>query len=71
MASSTARDLSAVEMERLEVLGSQASLSLQNALLHGELERLSVTDRLTDLYNHGYLHQRLEQELERSASGSM
>jgi diguanylate cyclase (GGDEF)-like protein len=26
-----------------------------------------VTDRLTDLYNHGYLHQRLDEELERAA----
>jgi diguanylate cyclase (GGDEF)-like protein len=66
MASSTLRDLSAVEMERLEVLGSQASLSLQNALLHQELERLSVTDRLTELYNHGYFKQRLDEEFQRS-----
>jgi diguanylate cyclase (GGDEF)-like protein len=66
MASTGRRDLSAVEMERLEVLGSQASLALQNALLHEELERLSVTDRLTDLYNHGYFKQRLEEEFQRS-----
>ncbi len=66
MAASSPRELSAVEMERLEVLGSQASLSLQNALLHEELERLSVTDRLTELYNHGYFKQRLEEEFQRS-----
>ena len=66
MASSTPRELSVVEMERLEVLGSQASLALQNALLHEELERLSVTDRLTELYNHGYFKQRLDEEFQRS-----
>jgi diguanylate cyclase (GGDEF)-like protein len=66
MASSTPRELSAPEMERLQVLGNQSSLSLQNALLHGELERLSVTDRLTELYNHGYFRQRLEEEFQRS-----
>jgi diguanylate cyclase (GGDEF)-like protein len=28
---------------------------------------LSVTDRLTQLYNHGYFHQRLEEEFNRSS----
>ena len=65
-ASANRRELSAAEMERLTVLGNQSSLSLQNALLHGELERLSVTDRLTELYNHGYFQQRLDEELKRS-----
>ena len=67
MASSTHRELSGPEMERLQVLGNQSSLSLQNALLHGELERLSVTDRLTELYNHGHFQQRLEEEFKRSS----
>ena len=67
MASATHRELGTAEMERLSVLGNQSSLSLQNALLHGELQRLSVTDRLTDLYNHGYFQQRLEEEFKRSA----
>ena len=67
VASAHRRELSSVEMERLAVLGHQSSLSLQNALLHGELERLSVTDRLTELYNHGYFQQRLEEEFKRSA----
>jgi diguanylate cyclase (GGDEF)-like protein len=66
MASATQRELSHAEMERLVVLGNQSSLSLQNALLHGELERLSVTDRLTELHNHGYFQQRLEEEFKRS-----
>jgi diguanylate cyclase (GGDEF)-like protein len=66
IASATPRELSSVEMERLGVLGNQSSLCLQNALLHGELERLSVTDRLTELYNHGYFLQRLEEEINRS-----
>jgi len=66
MASSTGRELSVAEVERLQVIGNQSSLSLQNALLHGELERLSVTDRLTELYNHGYFQQRLEEEINRA-----
>jgi diguanylate cyclase (GGDEF)-like protein len=67
VASSTLRALSPAEQDRLQVIASQSSLALQNAILHEELERLSVTDRLTDLYNHGYLHQRLDEELERAA----
>jgi diguanylate cyclase (GGDEF)-like protein len=66
VASSTYRELFPAEMERLQVIGNQSSLSLQNALLHGELERLSVTDRLTELYNHGYFQQRLEEEIGRA-----
>ena len=66
IASSAVRDLTDAERDRLHVIANQASLALQNALLHEELERLSVTDRLTELYNHGYLHQRLDEELERA-----
>ncbi len=66
MASATRRELTPAEFERLQVLGNQSSLSLQNALLHGELERLSVTDRLTEMYNHGHFRQRLEEEFKRS-----
>jgi diguanylate cyclase (GGDEF)-like protein len=66
IASATYREMTPAEMERLQVIGNQSSLSLQNALLHGELERLSVTDRLTELYNHGYFKQRLEEEVGRA-----
>ncbi len=60
------RTLGVPEVERLRVMADQSALSLQNALLHAELEQLSVTDRLTELFNHGYLTQRLEQELKRA-----
>jgi diguanylate cyclase (GGDEF)-like protein len=60
-------ELDPAQVDRLRVIASQASLALHNALLHEELERLSVTDRLTELYNHGYFQQRLEEELERAS----
>lgn len=66
IASSNYRELMPSEMERLQVIGNQASLALQNSLLHEELERLSVTDRLTELYNHGYFQERLEEEIGRA-----
>ena len=67
VASAAYRELAPMEMERLQVIANQSSLALQNALLHEELERLSVTDRLTELYNHGYFQQRLEEELGRAS----
>jgi diguanylate cyclase (GGDEF)-like protein len=67
IASSTYREMTPPEMERLQVIANQSSLALQNALLHEELERLSVTDRLTELYNHGYFQQRLDEELGRAS----
>lgn len=60
------REFTPAEMDRLQVIGNQSSLALQNALLHEELERLSVTDRLTELYNHGYFMQHLEEEIGRA-----
>ncbi|PKQ29877.1 MAG: hypothetical protein CVT60_03065 [Actinobacteria bacterium HGW-Actinobacteria-10] len=66
VASANYRELTPAELERLTVIGNQSSLSLQNALLHGELERLSVTDRLTELNNHGYFKQRLDEEFGRA-----
>ncbi len=66
LASTERREFTDAELERLAVLGHQSSLSLENALLHSELERLSVTDRLTDLYNHGHLKQRLDEEFKRA-----
>ena len=64
--SANPREFTTAEMERLQVIGNQSSLALQNALLHEELERLSVTDRLTELYNHGYFMQHLEEEIGRA-----
>jgi diguanylate cyclase (GGDEF)-like protein len=66
VASPRRRVLTGAELERLQAIADQAALALQNALLHQELETLSVTDRLTELYNHGFFHQRLVQELTRS-----
>jgi len=63
--SSIYREMSEAELSRFESICNMGSLALQNALFHAELERLSVTDRLTQLYNHGYFHQRLEEEMSR------
>lgn len=60
-------ELDAGRLERLAVLADESSLALQNAQLQAELQRLSVTDRLTELYNHGHFKQRLDEEFKRAA----
>lgn len=66
IAASNRREFSEQELSRIEAICNMSSLALQNALFREELERLSVTDRLTDLYNHGYFQQRLEEEIARA-----
>ncbi len=66
IASTIHRSLTEEEIDRLSTISNMASLALQNALFNQELEKLSITDRLTELYNHGYFQQRLEEELHRA-----
>ncbi|MBI5232114.1 MAG: GGDEF domain-containing protein [Coriobacteriales bacterium] len=60
------RVFDSAELDRLRGMADQAALAVQNAILHGELERLSVTDRLTGLFNRGYFEQRLDGEVSRA-----
>lgn len=55
-----------LELERFMSVGGMAGLSLQNVLLHEEIEKRSITDQLTGLYNHRFFQQVLEQEFLRA-----
>jgi diguanylate cyclase (GGDEF)-like protein len=57
--------LSSYQIELLEVLGNQASVSIANARFHAEIERLAVTDGLTSLFNHRHFQERLADEFNR------
>jgi diguanylate cyclase (GGDEF)-like protein len=46
--------------------GELAALAIDNANTRSRLETQVVTDPLTELYNHGYFHQRLREELQRA-----
>ncbi|MGD1075713.1 MAG: sensor domain-containing diguanylate cyclase, partial [Thermodesulfovibrionales bacterium] len=59
------RALNSYQLELLEVLGNQASLSLANAKFHHELERMAITDGLTGLYNHRHFQEKLSSEFRR------
>lgn len=52
------------DMELLENLGQQAALALDNAYHHDQVEKQARLDSLTQVYNHGYFLQLLEQEAE-------
>jgi len=49
----------------LEVLCNQASISIANAKLHAEIEKLATTDGLTGLYNHRRFQENLAEEFKR------
>ena len=49
----------------LEVLCNQASISIANAKLHAEIEKLATTDGLTGLYNHRRFQEMLSEEFKR------
>ncbi len=54
------------ELELLQILASQAAAALANADLYRRLEQQAITDGLTGLYNHRYVHERLNQEIARA-----
>ena len=49
----------------LSILCSQASMAMENALIHQKIGQLAITDGLTDLYNHRYFQESLSQEISR------
>ncbi len=55
-----------LDLDRFASVASMASLSLQNVLLHEEIEKRAITDQLTGLYNHRYFQQALDQEFVRA-----
>jgi diguanylate cyclase (GGDEF)-like protein len=52
--------------DALRTLAGQASIAVENVLLHQEAQRLSTTDALTGAWNFRYLSMSLAREIERS-----
>jgi diguanylate cyclase (GGDEF)-like protein len=53
------------DVRLLSTLGAQAAVSIHQAQLFAESQRMAVTDGLTGLYNHRYFHERLRGEMAR------
>ena len=60
------RQFSENDLETIRAFASQASVAIENVLLHQEAQRLSLTDPLTGLWNYRYLTIALSHEIERA-----
>ncbi len=49
----------------LTALAGYATIAIENARLFEQTKRLAITDGLTELYNHRYLHEAMERTLDR------
>ncbi len=63
---SNERQFSAHDLETIRAFASQASVAIDNVLLHQEAQRLSLTDPMTGLWNYRYLTIGLGHEIERA-----
>ena len=60
------RTFSEEQLSVIETVATQLALGVRNARLYGRARERANEDSLTGLFNHRYLHGRLEQELLRS-----
>ena len=54
------------DLDTLASFAAQASVAIENVLLHEEAERLSITDSLTGIFNRRYLELTMRREIERA-----
>ncbi|MEW5767599.1 MAG: diguanylate cyclase [bacterium] len=62
----TANAFSGEDIKNLNTVAMHSVVAIENALLHKKVEKLSVTDELTDLYNYRHFQERLQEELVRA-----
>lgn len=60
------RALDPDELNTIRLLSGQAGIAVENARLYEKTERLSRTDGLTQLYNHRFFQERIQEEFKRS-----
>src|SRR5450432_2797159 len=60
------RSFTVADLDAVLAFASQASVAIDNVLLHQEAQRLSLTDPLTGLWNYRYLTLGLGHEIERA-----
>lgn len=53
------------DLHILTALAGYATIAIENARLFEQTKRLAITDGLTELYNHRYLHEAMDRSLER------
>ncbi|MGB8652137.1 MAG: diguanylate cyclase, partial [Mycobacteriales bacterium] len=55
------------DLATIRTFASQATVAIDNVLLHEEAQRLSITDGLTGLWNYRYFTMTVSKEIERAA----
>jgi diguanylate cyclase (GGDEF)-like protein len=55
------------DLATIRTFANQATVAIDNVLLHEEAQRLSITDGLTGLWNYRYFTMTIGKEIERSA----
>jgi two-component system cell cycle response regulator len=64
---STLEPFDTEDVHTLAAFASQASVAIENVLLHQETQQLSITDGLTGLWNRRFLELSLRKEIERAS----
>lgn len=62
----TVNGLAPEDKDKVLILGHQLALALRRIKLYKEIEKLAITDSLTELYTRRYFLERFEEELKRS-----
>ncbi len=66
MGSSKEKQFSNEEKNMLKTIANYSFLMVQSAKLYAKVKNLSITDQLTQLYNHGFIIKRLEEEFKQA-----
>lgn len=62
-----ARDFDDNDLSTIRSFANQATVAIDNVLLHQESQRLSITDGLTGLWNYRYFQMTFDKEIERAS----
>ncbi len=62
----SSRAITKEDIKILSMFAYQAGLAIENSKLYEEKEKMSQTDSLTSLYNHGHFQYLLDEEIKRS-----
>ncbi len=62
------KGVSPKDIEKFMILANQFALTLRRSKLYKDVERLAITDGLTDVYTRRYFLERFEEEIKRAAA---
>ncbi len=62
------KGVSPKDIEKFMILANQFALTLRRSKLYKDVERLAITDSLTDVYTRRYFLERFEEEIKRAAA---